>query len=231
MISTIGVAFNIAIYTLDFYDEWLNPFNEEDTKPDTFFISDNEKITCDFMNMEAWSHPFMVGEDYISTIFILKGGAEYMLFILPKEVLSVDELVEEKGKLAEIIYNWTDGQVSDGKISVGKVKLSIPKFAYEDEIDLRKTAEKMGIRKIFDINSKAFSLFADEDTYITDIRQVSKIEINEKGCSASSYTEIAAVGAVASKDEAEVILNRPFIYILYKDKIPFLAGVVRNPIG
>ena len=221
----------ISLSTLDFYDEWLNPFNEEDTKPDTFFISDNEKITCDFMNMEAWSHPFMVGEDYISTIFILKGGAEYMLFILPKEGLSVDELVEEKGKLAEIIYNWTDGQVSDGKISVGKVKLSIPKFAYEDEIDLRKTAEKMGIRKIFDINSKAFSLFADEDTYITDIRQVSKIEINEKGCSASSYTEIAAVGAVASKDEAEVILNRPFIYILYKDKIPFLAGVVRNPLG
>jgi len=221
---------HLFLSTLDFYDDWLNPFNEEDTRPDTFFISDNEKITCDFMNMEERDHPFMVGEDFISTVCVLKGH-ESMLFILPEEGLSVDDFIGEKGKLSEIIYGWTDEEAPVKKVSAGKVKLSVPKFAYENEIDLKETAEKMGIKKIFDKNSRAFSSFADEDIYLTDISQASKIEINEKGCSASSYTEIAAVGAVASKDEAEVILNRPFIYILYKDKIPFLAGVVRNPIG
>lgn len=216
----------ISLSTLDFYDEWMNEFNEEDTRTDTFFISDNEKIACDFMNMEDCDHLFMVGEDYISTVCILKGGVEYMLFILPKEGLSVDDLIEEKGKLSDIIYDWNDGQAS-----LGKVKLSVPKFAYENEIDLTPTAERLGIKKIFEKKSKAFSSFADEDIYITDIFQVSKIEINEKGCSASSYTEMHALSSAGSKGEAEIILNRPFIYILYKDKVPFLVGVVRNPLG
>jgi len=221
----------ISLSTLDFYDEWLNPFNEEDTRPDTFFISDNEKITCDFMNMEERDHPFMVGEDFISTVCVLKGH-ESMLFILPEEGLSVDDFIGEKGKLSEIIYGWTDEEAPVKKVSAGKVKLSVPKFAYENEIDLKETAEKMGIKKIFDKNSRAFSSFADEDIYLTDISQASKIEINEKGCSASSYTEIFAFGSSGPKDdEAEIILNRPFIYILYKNKVPFLAGVVRNPIG
>ncbi len=216
----------ISFSTLDFYDEWLKPFNEEDTRTDTFFLSDNEKIACDFMNMEDWDHRFMVGEDYISTECILKGGVEYMLFILPKEGLSVDELIEEKGKLSDIIYDWNNGQAS-----LGKVKLSVPKFAYENEIDLTPTTDRLGIKKIFEKNSKAFSSFADEDIYITGIRQASKIEINEKGCSASSYTEIHGQISAGSKGEAEIILNRPFIYLLYKDKVPFLVGVVRNPLG
>jgi serpin B len=212
--------------TLDFYDEWLLEFNEEDTRADTFFLSDTEKITCDYMNLEEKDHLFMVGEDYISTECILKGGVEYMLFILPKEGMSVDDFIEDKGKLADVIDKWNNEQVS-----FGKVKLSIPKFAYENEIDLIKTTESLGINKIFDINSKAFSSFADEDIYISGIRQASKIEVNEKGCAASSFTQIVAQGSAGSKDEAEIILNRPFIYVLMKDKVPFLTGVVRNPLG
>jgi len=221
----------ISFSTLDFYDEWMNQFDEEDTRTDTFFISDNEKISCDFMNMEIWDHPFMIGEDYISTTCFLKGGAEFMLFILPKEGLSVDDLTEEKGKLSEIIYYWTDEHDSAGKIDGGKVTLSVPKFSYENEIDLTPITKRLGINKVFEKNAKAFSSFSDEDIYISGIRQASKIEINEKGCSASSYTVIHAVGSAGLRGEAEIILNRPFIYILYKDKIPFLAGVVRNPLG
>lgn len=221
----------ISFSTLDFYDEWLNKFNEEDTRTDNFFLSDNEKIACDFMNMEDWDHPFMIGEDYISTTCTLEGGVEFMLFILPKEGLSVDDLIEEKGKLSEIICSWTDEQASIEKVNAGKVILSVPKFAYENEIDLAPTTKRLGIKKIFEKDSKAFSSFADEDICISGIRQASKIEINEKGCSASSYTVIYSFGSAGSKGEAEIILNRPFIYILYKDKVPFLAGVVRNPLG
>ncbi|NLO09873.1 MAG: serpin family protein [Clostridiales bacterium] len=215
----------ISLNTLDFYNEWLNPFDEEDTRAESFFLSGNEEISCDFMKMEDLFHPFMIGEDYKTTICILKEN-ESMLFILPEEGLLVEDFIEKRGKLSDIIYDWTNN-----KFSMGKVKLSVPKFAYENEIDLKVTTESMGIKRIFDINSKAFSGFADENIYITDIWQASKIEIDEKGCSTSSYTEIRAQGSGVSKNEVEIYLNRPFIYILYKDKVPFLIGVVRNPIG
>lgn len=215
----------ISLNTLDFYNEWLYPFEEEDTRTETFFLGDNEEINCDFMKMEDSFHPFMVGEDYISTICVLK-ESESMLFILPDEGLLLDDFIEKRGNLSDIIYDWTNDQ-----FSMGKVKLSVPKFAYEDEIDLKTTVERMGIKKIFDENSNAFTIFADENIYITDIWQASKIEINEKGCSASSYTEIRAMSSGVSKDEVEINLNRPFIYILYKDKVPFLVGIVGNPLG
>lgn len=213
----------ICLNSLNFYNEWLFPFEEEDTTTEPFFLSDNKEITSDFMKMEKLYHPFMVGEDYMSTSCILKEH-ESMLFILPEEGLLIEDFIEKRGKLSSIISDWTNEQYS-----MGKVKLSVPKFAYSGETNLKTTAETMGINKIFDQNSSAFSGFADENIYITDIIQASKIEVDEKGCSASSYTEITAQGSGVSKDEVEINLNRPFIYILYKNKVPFLVGVVQNP--
>ncbi len=215
----------ISLNTLDFYNEWWTPFEEEDTKTETFFLGDHKEINCDFMKKEYSFSSFMVGEDYISTACYLK-ESESMLFILPKEGLLVDDFIEKRGNLSDIIDDWTNNQVS-----MGKVKLSVPKFAYENEINLIPTVERMGIKKIFKQNSNAFSIFTDANIYVSDILQASKIEIDEKGCTASSYTELDSTGAGASKDEIEINLNRPFIYILYKDKVPFLVGIVRNPLG
>ncbi len=215
----------ISLNTLDFYNEWLIPFEEEDTAKEPFFLGDGSEITCDFMKMEKQAYPFMVGEDYISTICLLKEN-EAMLFILPEEGLVVEDFLEEKGKLSRILSDCMRNQ-----FTLGKVKFSIPKFTYAGEINLKTTAEAMGIKRIFDCNAKAFSEFTDENVYISNITQASKIAINEKGCSASSYTEIRAQDSGVGKDEAEIKLNRPFIYVLYKDKIPFLVGIVRNPLA
>ena len=214
----------ISLNTIDFYNEWSLPFEEKHTTTEAFILSNHKEISCDFMKLETSFHPFIVGEDYISTVSILKGN-ESMLFILPEEGLSVEEFIENKGKLSSILSDWTNDQYS-----MGKVKFSVPKFAYESEINLKSAAEAMGIKKIFDNNARAFSEFANLDIYITDITQASKIEIDEMGCSASSYTEIRAAGSGVSKEEVEINLNRPFIYILYKNKVPFLVGVVGNPL-
>lgn len=223
----VGDPFSfISLNTLDFYNEWIYPFKEEDTKTGTFFLGDHKEINCDFMKKEYSDGSFMVGEDYISTMCYLQ-EFESMLFILPKEGLSVDDFIEKRGNLSDIIYDWTNNQVS-----MGKVTLSVPKFSYEDNIDLIPTVERMGIKKIFEQNSNAFSIFTDEKIWVSDILQASKIEIDEKGCTASSYTELGVrISAGGTKDEIEINLNRPFIYILYKDKVPFLVGIVRNPLG
>lgn len=214
----------ISLNTLDFYDEWAFPFEVEDTTAEPFILSDNNEITCDFMKLEKAFYPYMVGENYISTICMLKDN-ESMLFILPEEGLTVEDLINERSKLSGIISDWTNEQ-----FTMSKVKLSVPKFAYDSESDLEATAEAMGIKKIFDKNSKAFSEFSDSNIYVTDILQASKIKIDEKGCSASSYTEIIAQGAGLAEGEVEINLNRPFIYVLIKNKVPFLVGIIQNPL-
>lgn len=215
----------ILLNTLDFYNEWIDPFNEEETSVEEFFLSDNNIITCDFMQKEEETYPFKYGEDYIVMSLNLIEYNETMLFILPDEGLLVEDFLEEKGKLASVLEDWANFRFNPG---IGK--LSIPKFSYEVEISLNKSAEAMGLRKIFDGSSKPFLGLTDDPVYIGDIKQASKIAVDEKGCSASSYTEVRAFISSGRQEKVDIILNRPFIYVLIKDKLPFFIGVVRNPL-
>ena len=95
--------------------------------------------------------------------------------------------------------------------------------------DLKAKTKSMGIEKIFDTSANAFASFAEEIKYISSMKQTSKIEIDENGCTAASYTELIGSSSGPRNGKAEIILNRPFIYVLYKEDIPFLIGVVRNP--
>jgi len=225
-LSYTGGTF-VALNTLDYYEEWITEFDEESTSEDYFTCSDNSKVLCEFMNMEEEPYSFLKGEDFISTYLHLKDKSN-MLFILPDEGIEVEDFLRKEGKLADIIYNWANYQTT-----IGKVKLSIPKFAYADENYLNDTVKAIGINKIFDVEENAFSNLTDENIFVGAIKQASKIKIDEYGCSASSYTEVNlfANSGLVGEDEAVINLNRPFIYVLYKEKLPFLIGVVRNPLN
>lgn len=214
----------VSLNTLKFNNEWISPFDENDTTKDSFTLSDHQIITCDFMKMEEIYHPYLLGDTYVSTSCTLKDN-EIMLFILPEEGMSVEEFMGQNGELSSIINDWTNKQYT-----MGKVKLSVPKFAYEKQINLNTVSELMGIKKVFDINSQAFSSFTDDELYIGEITQTSVIDVNEKGCSVSSNSERKVLESGLSEFEVEINLNRPFIYVLYKNMIPFMVGVVQNPI-
>lgn len=215
----------ILLNTLNFYNEWIHPFNEEETSVEEFILSDNNIINCNFMNDEDASFLFKYGEDYVAMSLSLREHNESMLFILPDEGLSVEDFLAEKGKLTSVLED------SDNvPFNLGIGRLSIPKFSYEVEISLNTTAKAMGLRKIFDGSSKPFLGLTDDLAYIGDIKQVSKIAIDEKGCSASSYTEVRSFSSGGRPEKVDIVLNRPFIYVLIKDELPFFIGVVRNPL-
>lgn len=214
----------ISLNTLDFSDEWMKPFDEYDTSKEAFILSKDSEVYCDFMKNEQPSAAFIDRDDSISTIYSLKDN-EYMLFILPKEGIEPEAFLSEEGKLSGIITEWTSDSYS-----MGKVKLWVPKLNYTSKLDLGTIVKEIGIKQIFDVNSNAFSKLVEETFYVGSIKQASKISIDEKGCSAASYTELTAFGAGPSDRNAEIILNHPFIFVLIKEDIPFLVGVVRNPL-
>ncbi len=214
----------IILNILDFNNEWVIPFKAEDTSKETFELTDGSELICDFMKMEEDSAPFFYGEDYTSTILCLK-GSETMLFILPNEGVILDDFIAKNGKLKEIITNWTSGQ-----FIMGEIKLWAPKFTYTGEVDLSFLTQAIGIEKIFDDSLNPFSAFAEETIFISSMKQTSKIAIDENGCSVASFTKLIGCGAGPRDGKAEIILNRPFIYVLYKEDIPFLIGMVRNPL-
>lgn len=217
-------AFGI-VSTLDFFGAWMSePFKEEDTKEGIFYCNDGTQVECEFMNFETPYHACLMGDDYISTEFSFITG-ESMIFILPNETQDIQDFWQGD-RLSDILSAW-----GNGDYSAAKMKFSVPKFQCSSIIDLRRIAEKMQVTQVFDPSSDAFASFSDAPLYLTGIKQETSISIDEKGCSAAAYTAVHAQGSPGgAEEEVEICLNRPFYYIIYKDDIPFLIGIVNNPV-
>ena len=147
--------------------------------------------------------------------------------LLPKEGISVAEYVAT-----------LDGQTLHAMLSEPldyDVRSAIPKFQMETSIELPEVLETMGMTNAFDFAKADFSKLGTSDKGNLAIGQVmhkSFIQLDEKG------TKAGAASAVSMKEEAapapkppkEVILDRPFVFLLMDSKtcVPFFMGVVMD---
>ena len=222
MTPTADNAFCI-ISTLDFFGEWSSRFKIEDTEKGIFYCKDGTQVECEFMNQEWPYAPYVAGDGYISAQLSFLTG-ERMIFILPDETQDVHGFWTED-RLTDILSAW-----GKDDLSVAKMKFSVPKFNCSGKIDLKTIAEKMQVNQLFDPFSDAFGPFSDDPLHLMGINQEASISIDEMGCSVASYIEVVSMGAAPEQpEEVEICLNRPFYYILYKNEIPFLIGIMENP--
>lgn len=99
------------------------------------------------------------------------------------------------------------------------LKLSIPKFTFETEIDLIPMFKSMGINKIFDsadVNNMMTQ--SEQNIYISTIKQKAKITLTENGTTASAATVmttmIESCMCVKQKKSIEFKANHPFSFYI-----------------
>ena len=90
----------IILNTIYFYDEWTQQFDKNDTKQDTFNLSDGKKVKCDFMNRTEGNGSFYIGDGYISSSLELKNGSS-MVFVLPDENSNLKDLLSKPENLKD----------------------------------------------------------------------------------------------------------------------------------
>lgn len=209
------------INTIYFKDEWRDRFDEDYTKPDTFYLKDGSEVKCDFMNSTYLTHSYVKGDGFTSSFLNLKNSG-HMTFILPDEGVSIDDLIATPQKVA-LLFDMENREI-------GKVIFQIPKFSFGNDIDLRETMKSMGVSTAFERNAD-FTDITDEPAFISDIRQQTHIAIDENGIEATAYTQIVYAGSAPPKDKvAEMILDRPFIFAISSSNGAVLfIGVVNNP--
>jgi len=208
------------INTIYFRDEWLNRFDIEKTRPDTFFLANGQNVTCDFMNKIDGSSEFSKGDGFTRASLVLKSQGS-MVFVLPDENVQLSELVATPAKLQEAFKG--------GQAKHGKVTWQIPKFNDDSKLDLKKILQDLGIKSAFTSDAD-FSGITDHQAFISSIIQNAHLAIDENGVVASAFTKIDYYGAMAPEDEAAMILNRPFIYGIYSSSGHLLfIGICGNP--
>ncbi|RUS46527.1 serpin family protein [Cohnella sp. AR92] len=209
--------------TVYFYDEWVNKFKEAETTEDAFYLSDGSTEHSNFMNAKYASADFAKGEGFTRSALSLKNDSR-MVFILPDEGVSPQELLSSPEKAKAAFEGGQDGH--------GEVVWQIPKFRFGTKLDLKDALIRLGLTSAFEQNAD-FSGITDKRASLTGVRQETHIGIDENGVEASAFTEILYAGGAAplSKDRAEMVLNRPFIYgITAPNGALLFIGICENPL-
>lgn len=198
--------------TIYFKDEWTDRFKADQTKPDTFHLADGKDVTCDFMNMTYSSHGFSKGEGFIRSALNLKSNAQ-MVFVLPDKGIDLRQLINSPEKLRSLFES--------GKGTNGKVIWKIPKFSYDSDFKLVDTLKQLGITSMFKSNAD-FTGITDHQAFVSRITHKTHIAIDENGVVASAFTKMDYAGAAVPVDQAEMILDRPFIYAIFSSPLPLV---------
>ena len=213
------------ISTLYFYDEWQDRFDPTKTAEAPFHLQDGTSVTADFMNTTYFSHLFARGENYTVSSLNMKNQRN-MVFILPDEGTTLEELLHKEGFLGEAL-----GSLSSDQSSMGKVVFKIPKFDFASSLDLNSMAVSMGMEQIFRESSDFSNLSPTMPLFVSSISQDATISIDEKGVEAAAYTEILWVGSAQPEGQADMILDRPFLFaITGVDGSPLFIGTLNNPL-
>ena len=207
-----------AVNTVYYHSQWAEQF--QSTVQDTFTAQDGTQTTCDFMQNTDLSSEALVTDRYTKSYLPLSSGQMYV--VLPKEGVSVDELLSE-----DTLWEMFE----DGSYQNAQVEWSMPKFTTDTDLDLKDALTAVGVTNAFDASAD-FSSIADAGLYLSSVIQGTHIAVNEDGIEAASYSFAGMEAGAGEPDdmlEVEMNLNRPFLYLITaSDGSPLFLGVVRS---
>ena len=200
-----ATAFN-AIWETYYFDNFV----EDGTFTDA---NGNEQSVTMLISEES---EYINGDNCTGFIKKYKGGKYGFAAILPDSNVSISDFVGSLNgdKLFKMLQNAESTNV------VAKM----PKFEYEYSTELSEALKALGMPTAFS-DSADFSGISGDKLLISDVLHKTKISVTEEGTRAVAATGV--VMSAAPDGDKQVILNRPFMYMIIDNEtmLPLFAGV------
>lgn len=193
------------INAIHFNGRWTTVFHKERTKEEEFTKESGEKIKVQMMHQNT-KIPYY--EDENIQMAAKPFGDEYyeMLFILPREGVTMDRCVE---LLEENLDTWNKAREKE------EVNLSVPRYKANYGTSLKKTLQSMGMSDAFTSGKANFNALSNETLFIGDVLQKTFVKVDEEGAEAAAVTSVSLMATAAGPPQPKnMVLNRPFIYII-----------------
>ncbi|XP_012991388.1 glia-derived nexin [Esox lucius] len=215
----------VAVNAIYFKGLWKSRFQPENTKPRTFNGGDGNAYKVPMMSQLS-----VLNIGLAST----QQGLKYKVIELPYHGNSISMLIvlpsDEDTPLRDVIPHINTATVQSWTklLHQRKVRLLLPKFSVEAEVDLQAPLVALGIKNLFDEGKADFRHLSTEPVYVSKALQKAKIEVNEDGTKASAAT--AAI-LLARSSPPSVIVDRPFLFLIrHKPTGTILfAGQINKP--
>jgi len=203
----------ILINTLYFECQWTNPY---ELSENNFNNLDNTTVTKNFISGRSYAYYY---SENAKAVKIPMKDNFYMLAVMPENDIN-DYLNAFDG---EELYRLTT-QFNNTYDVIWKM----PVFSYEYDNSLKEALTALGMIRAFNNLQADFSKIGN-DIFIDDVKQKTKIELDENGIKAAAATFVIAFGC-APKNYFNLNFDRPFVYVIMDDTTdtPLFIGAVKN---
>ncbi len=211
----------LLINAVYFKGDWKYKFDENETVARPFHLEDGTTKTIPLMSLnEELSY---MENDHFQAVSLPYGeGDMSMNVFLPRENSTIQEF--EKTLTIENMDTWN----SEFYPTVGNVML--PKFKMVYEVNLNEPLKTLGMIEAFDENANFSKMIKEKDLiWISQVKQKTFIDVNEKGTEAAAATSVAIVEESASANSFLMEVNRPFFITITHQStgaILFMGSIV-----
>ena len=210
------------VTTIWFSGDWSEMFSKGATADGTFYAADGEK-TVPFMHKVEDDGDYYAGEHFGAVCKYLINGR--MLFMLPDEGVSVDDLLSDP----EAIRVLTDEDGDSLEWLSRLIRLSVPKYDISGATNLIETLQNLGIRNAF-MPGADFSSLLKDSAYINYANHAARVKVDEEGVEGAAYTFMVESKGLPVDKEITFTLDRPFLFCVQsQDGLPLFIGVVEKP--
>ena len=109
--------------------------------------------------------------------------------------------------------------------------MKIPKFSYGSSLELTALLKNLGVETAFREDADFTGISDSSPLFFTTVTQDAHIGVDENGVEAAAYTEIAWAGATMPVGRADMILDRPFFYVIRNRGQVVFIGICEDPKG
>lgn len=197
----------VLVNAIWFRANWADQFDPEATEDGSFDLLDGEEATVPLMH-GGGRMDFIETDEYRAVRLPYAGDAS-MLIVLP-----------DKNRFDQVAaaFGPDDLATIDRDASVHQVALTMPKFEFMSEFALKASLKELGMGTAF--TSPSLTGGADftgmteaRELFIHEVVHQAFISVDEQGTEAAAATAVV-VGLESAPPPAEVILNRPFFFLI-----------------
>uniref|UniRef100_A0A3B3DVD8 Serpin peptidase inhibitor, clade E (nexin, plasminogen activator inhibitor type 1), member 2 n=1 Tax=Oryzias melastigma TaxID=30732 RepID=A0A3B3DVD8_ORYME len=198
----------VAVNSIYFKGLWKSCFKPENTKMRPFNAADGSVYKVPMMSQLSL---FNIG------IATTPEGSKYKVIELPYHGDNITMVIvvpsEEDTPLSSITPHISTATVQTWTklMHMRKIRLLIPKFTAEAEVDLEAPLSSLGISDIFSQEKADFSHISAEPLHVSKALQKAKIIVNEDGTQAAAAT---ATILLARSSPPWVTVDRPFLFLI-----------------
>ena len=194
------MAVSYLLNAIYFKGDWTNEFDPESTTEEPF----NGGDVVPMMNRLFYDDIGYAENDLYQAVNLPYGlGAYSMSIFLPKEGKTVADILE---KMTDEDWKNFSGNYS--------VAVKLPRFETQTDQDLKEIMSNLGMPTAFIPTYADFPYFCNEQIYISLMKQVAKIKVNEQGSEAAAVTIIGEKALSANDYYATFHATRPFLYVI-----------------